>query len=95
MLWRNKTIRYLWLTLAFYSVLVLSSNWLEHESPSGPCTPGGGIMLLLLAPLLIIPIFLTSLVLVMKGHRWHLGPVLIHGLVLVVSLAMGLFPNSL
>jgi hypothetical protein len=77
-MWKNKAIRYTWLTLVLYAVLIGLADWFEHLAPSGPCNPGGGIMLVLLSPFLIIPFLLISLIRTLQGHRRHLGPTLIH-----------------
>jgi hypothetical protein len=82
-MWKNKAIRYTWLTLAFYALLIVLSNWFEHLSPAGPCVPGGGDMLVLFSPLLIFPLFVVSLIRFIKGHRRHFGPLLVHALVIV------------
>jgi uncharacterized membrane-anchored protein len=48
--YRNSVIKNVGLTLLFYGAYALLVFVTDKNSPSGPCTPGIGIMLLLLLP---------------------------------------------
>lgn len=75
-------------TIVFYGLFLSLALLLEHFSPGGPCTPGGGMMLLLLTPLLSGLALTISLVIRLKGHRAFLGPVIINGFFFLVSILL-------
>jgi len=75
-------------TLLFYILFLSLVPVVEHFSPGGPCVPGGGIFLLLLAPLLSGLGFILSVVIRLKGHRVVLGPLFINALIFVASLVL-------
>ncbi|HEV2482410.1 MAG TPA: hypothetical protein VGS79_22250 [Puia sp.] len=60
----------------------------EQVAPSGPCVPGGGILLLLLTPVISGLGLVVCLVALLKGHRSFLGPALINGVIPVASLLL-------
>jgi hypothetical protein len=53
-------------------------------SPGGPCTPGWGAMLFLFIPILAGAGLLLSAGLRLYGRRAWTGPLIIHGMVLVI-----------
>lgn len=75
--------RYTCFTLVFYAVMISLSFYLEHVSPSGPCTPGLGMMLLITLPLLVFLLFAVFLTKSMLGHKKLIVSTALHGLVLV------------
>ena len=70
---------------AFMTVLIIGG---EYISPSGPCTPGLGILPLLLLPFLSAGLFLVALIRAIKGHRSQLIPAVLHGLVVLTSICL-------
>jgi hypothetical protein len=75
-------------TIVFYCLYLSLVPLLEHFSTSGPCTPGGGILLLLLTPLLSGLALAVSLVIRLKGHRAFLGPIIINGILFLGSMLL-------
>ena len=75
-------------TALFYALFLLLMPLAEHVAPSGPCVPGGGILLLLLTPVASGLGLIVCLVVRLKGYRSFLGPVLINGIILVASLLL-------
>lgn len=67
-------------TIVFYCLYISLIPLLEHYSPSGPCTPGGGILLLLLTPFPSGLALVVSLVIRLKGHPAFLGPIIVNGI---------------
>ena len=78
--------------LAITYALFFPICWLlEKWSPSGPCTPGLG-MLLLACGMITIPVFFViSLVYAIRGRKKHFGLLFVHGLVLLVWTLAGLW----
>lgn len=85
-----KSLRYILLTLGMYVVLAALSWVLGSVSPSGPCNPGLGVLVILFIPLLCIPAFFISLGLTITGRKAHRIPMIIHGLVCLGFLALWL-----
>ena len=75
-------------TALFYTLFLLLMPLAEHVAPSGPCVPGGGILLLMLTPVISGLGLFVCLVARLKGHRSFLGPVLINGMILLGSLLL-------
>jgi hypothetical protein len=79
-------------TSIFYIVLLALIPILNRCSPSGPCTPGLGMLLFLLTLLLAPFAFLYSFIGLLCGHRSFTGPMVINAVValgLVILLSSG------
>jgi hypothetical protein len=72
------------LTIVMYAIFLGLIAAAEAWSPSGSCTPGLGLMLLLLLPIVSLVLFLISISAVIKGRRTQIIPAIIHSLVLIV-----------
>lgn len=81
----------LW-TVLFYVLFLSLIPLAEYAAPSGPCVPGGGILLLLLAPVLSRLGLLVCFIVLAKGHRSILGALLVNAVVLVASLVLFNWP---
>jgi peptidoglycan/LPS O-acetylase OafA/YrhL len=75
-------------TSAFYVLFLLLTPLAERFSPGGPCVPGGGILLILLIPLLAGLGFVVSFAVLTKGNRAFMGPMIINGCLFVGSLLL-------
>ena len=84
----NPGKKYTLLTSGFYLLLFTLAPLLDRHSPSGPCTPGAGILLILLIPLLSGFGFVVSFAVCAKGNRAFLGPVIVNGSMFVGSLVL-------
>jgi len=73
----KRTVR----TLVFYLAVVISIIILNKFDPSGPCTPGSGIIILLFIPLLSFGLFVKATYSIIKKDKTSIIPAIIHGLV--------------
>ena len=80
--------KYTLLTSGFYLLLFALVPLLERYSPSGPCNPGAGMLLILSIPLLSGLAFVVSFALRAKGRRAFMGPTIINGCFFVGSLVL-------
>jgi hypothetical protein len=71
------------LTLLFYSLAATSIYLLNKAEPSGPCTPGLGIMLLLLLPFISAVLFVVNSIKTYKGSKSNMLSAVIHLLVVI------------
>ncbi|MBS1607007.1 MAG: hypothetical protein JST42_30415 [Bacteroidetes bacterium] len=60
----------------------------ERISPSGPCTPGVGAMILIFTPMVAAGLFLFSLVGRIIGNRAFVGPMLVNAGVAILFLCL-------
>jgi hypothetical protein len=81
----------LW-TVLFYVLFLSLIPLAEHAAPIGPCVPGGGILLFLLAPVLSGLGLLVCFIVLAKGHHSILGALLVNAVVLMVSLVLFNWP---
>ena len=72
------------LTLLFYAVAFISIYILNEVSPSGPCTPGAGILLVILLPALSIVLLIYNINKTLKGNKMNKTPALIHFIALLL-----------
>ncbi len=79
----KKGIRKIVLTLVFYLIAFVSFSLLNKASPSGPCTPGLGIMSLLLLPFISAVLFIINIIKAAKGNKTNTISAIIHLLVVV------------
>jgi hypothetical protein len=80
--------KYTLITSGFYLLLFALVPLLERYSPSGPCNPGAGILLVLLIPLLSGLGFVVSFALRVNGNRAFIVPTIINGCFFVGSLVL-------
>jgi hypothetical protein len=80
--------KYTLLTSGFYLLLFALVPLLERYSPSGPCNPGAGILLILLIPLFSGFGFVVSFAICAKDKRAFMGPTIVNGLFFVGSLVV-------
>ncbi|WP_431210897.1 hypothetical protein ACQ86N_33830 [Puia sp. P3] len=81
---RKYTVR----TVIFYAVYCVAAWVLERVAPSGPCTPGLGVMVLIFTPMVGLALFLFSLIGRIVGRRDFVGPMLVNAGVVVLSLCI-------
>ena len=79
----RKTFPYFLYTLVLYALLALAAYILDRVSPSGPCNPGMGVIVILFTPFLSAILFIVELVLTLKGRKSHTVPAIIHALVII------------
>ena len=75
-------------TSGFYLLLISLVPLLDRFSPEGPCSPGAGVMLILLIPLLSVFGFVVSFAICAKDNRAFMGPTIVNGLFFVGSLVV-------
>jgi peptidoglycan/LPS O-acetylase OafA/YrhL len=80
--------KYTLMTSGFYLLLFALVPLLERYSPSGPCNPGAGMLLIMLIPLLSGLGFVVSFAFRVKGKRAFMGPAIVNGTFFVGSLAL-------
>jgi len=78
-------------TSIFYLVLLPSIPVVNRYSPSGPCTPGMGFLLLFYTPFMAAIGFLYSIIGRILGNRSFTGPAIINA---VVILAIGVWMGA-
>ena len=83
--------KYTLFTSMFYLLLLPLIPLLNRYSPSGPCTIGLGMLLLLITPILATIAFLYSFIGLLRGNRSFTGPTIINA---VVVLTMGVLMNT-
>lgn len=80
--------KYTLMTSGFYLLLLALVQPLDRYSPSGPCNPGAGILLILMIPLLSGFGFVVSFALRAKGRRAFMGSAIVNGCFFVGSLVL-------
>jgi hypothetical protein len=81
--------KYTLMTSGFYLLLFFALvPLLERYSPSGPCNPGAGMLLILLTQLLSGLGLVVSFALRTKGNRAFMGPAIVNGIFFVGSPVM-------
>jgi hypothetical protein len=80
----------IFVTLGIYAILAALIYWADRVSPGGPCTPGMGILLLLLVPIISAILLVVTLVLVLRGRRTQIVPAILHGLVIIAFVILWL-----
>jgi hypothetical protein len=80
--------KYTLLTSGFYLLFFLLVPPLERYSPTGQCSPGAGILLILSIPLLSGLGFVVSFALRAKGRLAFTGPAIVNGCFFVGSLVV-------
>jgi hypothetical protein len=75
-------------TSGFYLLLISLVPLLDRFSPEGPCSPGAGVMLILLIPLFSGLGFVVSFAFRAKGNRAFMGPAIINGCLFIGSLVL-------
>ncbi len=71
-------------TLIFYTVAVAAIFILNRLSPSGPCTPGLGILAFFLLIPTIIALLLNNIYLAVKVNRANTANAVLHGIALCI-----------
>jgi hypothetical protein len=91
---KEKLIAYSLLTLAWYLTLFLLFGIFDHASISGgPCNPGPLFIFAIASPILVLPLAISSVVMVAKGKKHHMGPFAVHVIFLMTFIIMvGLHP---
>jgi hypothetical protein len=70
-------------TIGFYVAVTILFFWADHVSPSGPCTPGAGILMFLFLPFVSAILLFITLTFVARGRKSQIIPAIVHGLVLL------------
>ena len=84
----NVYLKNILISIVFYSIISGLAAGLEALAPSGPCTPGGGILfIILVAPILTLGFITYSIIKITKGHKEHLIA-LISSIVAIVTLVL-------
>jgi hypothetical protein len=75
-------------TLCFYALFIGLGYWANRISPSGPCTPGLGFLVLMLLPVISSVLLIVTLVSVAKGRKPQILPAMVHGIVIMAFICM-------
>ncbi|MBS1914836.1 MAG: hypothetical protein JST87_01095 [Bacteroidetes bacterium] len=70
-------------TISFYLIAIFGFDFLEKLSPSGPCTPGAGIMGFLFLPFIIAILLGVNAYKFFKGDKTNFISMLLHILALL------------
>jgi len=79
----RKGIRKIVIIVLLYAVAFIAFPLLEKTSPSGPCTPGLGIMEIFLLPFISGFLFIISSIKVSRGNKTSFVPAMIHLIVVI------------
>jgi hypothetical protein len=71
-------------TILFYVILLPVIYLLDRYSPSGPCTPGLGMLVFILTPLMVAFGFAISIAGLARGRRSFKGPAIVNGIAVLV-----------
>jgi hypothetical protein len=71
-------------TILFYVILLSVIHLLDRYSPSGPCTPGLGMLAFILTPLMVAFGFAISVAGLARGRRSFMGPAIVNGIAVLV-----------
>lgn len=71
------------LTVGFYGVAAATVSILEKISPSGPCTPGLGVLAFFLSVPVALILFCINAYRVVMGETEHTGSLIVHGVVIL------------
>ncbi len=74
----DPTTKKVLVTILFYVIAGFVIFFLNEASPSGPCTPGPGILALLLLPVISAIRLVVNVVKVYQGNRSSRGSAMIH-----------------
>ena len=75
--------KYTRFTLGFYLLTGALIYILNMYSPGGSCSPGPGIISLLLMPVISGILFIITCTLALMGRKTQVNPAIIHGIVLL------------
>lgn len=84
MTFNHKSIRNAVLTILFYVVAALAVCQLNKVSPSGPCTPGMGLLLFVLVLGVSFMLLVYNLYQVIFKDRRYLHSMIVHGIAWLV-----------
>jgi len=84
----HKGRKYTIWTVIFYVIYGLAAWVGERISPSGPCIPGLGVMILIFTPMVAAGLFLFSLIGRIVGNRAFVGPMLVNGGIAILFLCL-------
>jgi hypothetical protein len=82
---QNPGVKKVRLTIIFYLIALLLFFLLEEIEPTGPCTPGLGIIGLIFLPYLSLVLFVINFIMVFRGKIENKYSAIIH---LVVGLSL-------
>ncbi len=74
----NPSTKKICLTILFYLIAAISIYVLEESSPSGPCTPGLGILSFMLLPFISAILLIINFIKTYKGDKTNKVSTLIH-----------------
>lgn len=77
------------LTAIFYGITASAAYLLEKISPSGPCTPGLGVIIFLLAVPVAIILLCINLYKIIMGETEHIDSAIVHVIVIAVVMIFG------
>lgn len=89
---KNEAYKSIALTILFYVIYTSLGLILEKTSPSGPCTPSFGILMLIFLPIVTIILLIIFIINYFYNNKKHLKiGILIHILILLIFLVYFLF----
>jgi len=86
-------IRPILLTLCFYALLLGLAYWLEDISPSGPCVPGLGFIVIFFLPFISTILMIATTIMAVRGRRSQIIPAAMHGLAIIIYLILWFSPG--
>jgi hypothetical protein len=80
---KNPTLRKVGLTLLFYLVSGISIYLMDKSMPSGPCTPGLGMLAFMFLPIVSLVLLLINSFKIYKGDKTNIFSALLHLLFII------------